>query len=224
MKIKPKLILFTVIFLLGGLFNLFFSTAIHRLLTRNVATLKFLPITVCFQSLVSSKQHLTLFLLIQGFFLLAAVLFSTANLYPYKSDLDEITPDIKTPKAVGQFQHGSARWLTDAEKSRAFESYVLNPHDNEIKRLIDTAYEDIDFMKTERSAKDESTGTAEKIFSPNIPDYTRGGIVIGKKQEGEAEKIYYIGEDSHLLCIGATRSGKSRCLVIPSICSLGLAG
>ena len=224
MKIKPKLILFTVIFLLGGLFNLFFSTAIHRLLTRNVATLKFLPITVCFQSLVSSKQHLTLFLLIQGFFLLAAVLFSTANLYPYKSDLDEITPDIKTPKAVGQFQHGSARWLTDAEKNRAFESYVLNPHNNEIKRLIDTAYEDIDFMKTERSAKDESTGTAEKNFCPNIPDYTRGGIVIGKKQEGEAEKIYYIGEDSHLLCIGATRSGKSRCLVIPSICSLGLAG
>ena len=224
MKIKPKLILFTVIFLLGGLFNLFFSTAIHHLLTRNVATLKFLPITVCFQSLVSSKQHLTLFLLIQGFFLLAAVLFSTANLYPYKSDLDEITPDIKTPKAVGQFQHGSARWLTDAEKSRAFESYVLNPHNNEIKRLIDTAYEDIDFMKTERSAKDESTGTAEKNFCPNIPDYTRGGIVIGKKQEGEAEKIYYIGEDSHLLCIGATRSGKSRCLVIPSICSLGLAG
>ena len=224
MKIKPKLILFTVIFLLGGLFNLFFSTTIHRLLTRNVATLKFLPITVCFQSLVSSKQHLTLFLLIQGFFLLAAVLFFTANLYPYKSDLDEITPDIKTPKAVGQFQHGSARWLTDAEKNRAFESYVLNPHDNEIKRLIDTAYEDIDFMKTERSAKDESTGTTEKIFSPNIPDYTHGGIVIGKKQEGEAEKIYYIGEDSHLLCIGATRSGKSRCLVIPSICSLGLAG
>ena len=224
MKIKPKPILFTVIFLLGGLFNLFFSTSIHRLLTRNVATLKFLPITVCFQSLVSSKQHLTLFLLIQGFFLLAAVLFSTANLYPYKSDLDEITPDIKTPKAVGQFQHGSARWLTDAEKNRAFESYVLNPHNNEIKRLIDTAYEDIDFMKTERSAKDESTGTAEKNFCPNIPDYTRGGIVIGKKQEGEAEKIYYIGEDSHLLCIGATRSGKSRCLVIPSICSLGLAG
>lgn len=176
MKIKPKLILFTVIFLLGGLFNLFFSTTIHRLLTRNVATLKFLPITVCFQSLVSSKQHLTLFLLIQGFFLLAAVLFFTANLYPYKSDLDEITPDIKTPKAVGQFQHGSARWLTDAEKNRAFESYVLNPHDNEIKRLIDTAYEDIDFMKTKGAQKMKAREPPKKFSAPIFP-ITRTGVL-----------------------------------------------
>ena len=119
MKTKPKLIISAIIFVLGGVLNLFFSTALHSLLTRTATTLKFLPITVCLQSLVLSKQHLMLFLLIQGFFLLLAVLFFTTNLYPYKSDLEEITPDIKTPKAVGQFQHGSARWLTDAEKSRA---------------------------------------------------------------------------------------------------------
>lgn len=55
----------------------------------------------------------------------------------------------------------------------------------------------------------------------NLP---KGGIVIGMKREGDCERIYYVGEDSHLLCIGATRSGKSRCLVIQSICTLGLAG
>lgn len=224
MKTKPKLIISAIIFVLGGVLNLFFSTALHSLLTRTATTLKFLPITVCLQSLVSSKQHSMLFLLIQGFFLLLAVLFFTTNLYPYKSDLEEITPDIKTPKAVGQFQHGSARWLSDAEKNRAFSSFVLNPHDKEIKRLIDNGYEDIDFMKPERSAEDESTGTPEEVYNPQIPDYKRGGIVIGKKAEGDSERIYYVGEDSHLLCIGATRSGKSRCLVIPSICSLGLAG
>ena len=52
----------------------------------------------------------------------------------------------------------------------------------------------------------------------------RGGIVIGMRREGAKERIYYVGEDSHLLCIGATRSGKSRCLVVESICTLGLAG
>ena len=52
----------------------------------------------------------------------------------------------------------------------------------------------------------------------------KGGIVIGMKREGDCERIYYVGEDSHLLCIGATRSGKSRCLVIQSICTLGLSG
>ena len=52
----------------------------------------------------------------------------------------------------------------------------------------------------------------------------QGGVVIGVKKEGNKERIYYIGEDSHVLCIGATRSGKSRNLVVQSICTLGLAG
>ncbi len=224
MKNKPKLIISIIIFVLGGVVNLFFSTALHGLLVRNTTTLKLIPPLDCLMSLVSSKQHLMLFLLIQGFFLLMAVLFFTTNLYPYKSDLDEITPDIKTPKAVGQFQHGSARWLSDGEKRRFFSSFVLSPHDKEIKKLMDNGGSDIDFFKNERSDTDESTGTPEEIFNPQIPDLKRGGIVIGKSSEGDNERIYYVGEDSHLLCIGATRSGKSRCLVIPSICSLGLAG
>lgn len=53
----------------------------------------------------------------------------------------------------------------------------------------------------------------------------KGGIVIGmKKKWGGKELIYYISDDTHVLCIGATRSGKSRTLVIQSICNLALAG
>jgi len=55
-------------------------------------------------------------------------------------------------------------------------------------------------------------------------DLSKGGVVVGMKKEGDKERVYYVGEDSHLLCIGATRSGKSRCLVVQSICTLGLAG
>jgi type IV secretion system protein VirD4 len=55
-------------------------------------------------------------------------------------------------------------------------------------------------------------------------ELNKGGVVIGMKKEGDKERIYFVGEDSHLLCIGATRSGKSRCLVVQSICTLGLAG
>jgi len=45
-----------------------------------------------------------------------------------------------------------------------------------------------------------------------------------KKLENGKEKIYYVAEDVHTLCIGATRSGKSRSVVIQSICALALAG
>ena len=41
---------------------------------------------------------------------------------------------------------------------------------------------------------------------------------------GDREKLYLIGDDTHTLTIGATRSGKTRCLVIQSICSIALSG
>ncbi|ABW19452.1 VirD4-like conjugal transfer protein, CD1115 family [Alkaliphilus oremlandii] len=52
----------------------------------------------------------------------------------------------------------------------------------------------------------------------------RGGIVIGKTDLGKKEKIYTIKEDVHSITIGSTRCGKTRTIVIPTICTLGLAG
>ena len=59
----------------------------------------------------------------------------------------------------------------------------------------------------------------------NIPNLTQAGVVLGmKKLENGKEQIYYVPDDVHTLCIGATRSGKSRTIVVQSICTLGLAG
>ncbi|MDR2695629.1 MAG: type IV secretory system conjugative DNA transfer family protein [Deltaproteobacteria bacterium] len=50
-------------------------------------------------------------------------------------------------------------------------------------------------------------------------------MVIGMKKEvNGTERVYYVDEDVHTLCVGATRSGKSRSVVLQSICALGLAG
>ena len=64
-----------------------------------------------------------------------------------ESDLDTITPEIQTPRAVGQYQHGSARWMTDSEKDKAFDSYILDPHNPTIRQLLDTGYDGLDFLK-----------------------------------------------------------------------------
>lgn len=218
MKTKPKLMICILIFIGGGVLNLFFSAALHRLLSGRDIPLTFPPITDCLKSLVSDKQHFLLFFCIQGFFLILAILFFTTNLHPYQSELDEITPDIRTPRAVGQYQHGSARWLTDAEKDKVFSSFVLNPHDRTMKALLDSGYDDLE--EADRNAPPNK----KRMFPAESWNLSKGGIVIGMKREGDCERIYYVGEDSHLLCIGATRSGKSRCLVIQSICTLGLAG
>ncbi len=51
-----------------------------------------------------------------------------------------------------------------------------------------------------------------------------GGFVLGKTDTAKGEKVYYIDTDTHVLCIGATRSGKTRCSVLETIGLLGLAG
>jgi type IV secretion system protein VirD4 len=51
-----------------------------------------------------------------------------------------------------------------------------------------------------------------------------GGLVIGYEKKGDVEDIYYLSDDVHSLTIGATRSGKSRGIVIQSIAYTALAG
>lgn len=74
----------------------------------------------------------------------------------------------------------------------------------------------------------------EKVFDKNIYDISKtmekqefknGGLVVGyKRLKNNNEEIYYIGENTHSLTIGATRSGKTRTIVLETIGNLGLAG
>lgn len=74
MKIKPKWIVCSLIFFIGGFVNLFFSTAIHGLLSRQMMVLKLMPVDQCLASLFSSKQHFLLYLCLQGFILITLIL------------------------------------------------------------------------------------------------------------------------------------------------------
>lgn len=108
MKTKPKLMVCALIFVSGAILNLFFSTAVHGLLTREITRLSLLPIGDCLASLFSNRQHMMLYLCLQGFVSVLAVMFFLTNMRPYESDLDTITPEIQTPRAVGQYRRISA--------------------------------------------------------------------------------------------------------------------
>jgi type IV secretion system protein VirD4 len=59
------------------------------------------------------------------------------------------------------------------------------------------------------------------------PSYIKGGagIVIGMERKTKNnERVFCLDDDIHSLIIGATRCGKTRCLVIQTICALALAG
>ncbi len=151
MKTKPKLIICAAIFILGGIANVFFSTALHNILSGQMKTLAMTGFAEGIQSIAASGQHLRLFLCTQGFALILAVVFFLTNMRPYQSHLNSVTPDIQTPAAVGQYQHGSAKWLNDKEKDKAFESFVLDPDDKEIAELLRSGYDGLDFMEAENN-------------------------------------------------------------------------
>lgn len=66
--------------------------------------------------------------------------------------------------------------------------------------------------------KDILKGDIQKFAIPS------GGFVLGKKDTPKGEIIYYIDTDTHVLCVGATRSGKTRCCVLQTIGLQALAG
>lgn len=285
MKLKEKFILSSVIICVGTIFNLFFTAALHGLMSRQFNTLTLIPLWECLTGLFTQKQQLLLFLSFEGFIVLCCVLFYVQNNRPYQSDLVKIAEDIYTPASVGQYQHGSARWLREQEKDKAFQSQIIDPSNPIIRKLLETGYDNLLFLeqqhqpsrtpqpeigqsetaentaealpvsinqqklKRQKEAQDENFETVDfelaavdlsqespHEIQPSLPLlggskqtdpyrlYQKGGIVIGMTKDGDTEKLHYISNDTHTLTIGATRSGKTRCLVIQSICLLGLAG
>ena len=263
-NIRNKLFISLLIFLSGLMVNIYFSSALHLILSGKIKVLKLLPITGCITSIVSQKQHTVLFLYLQGFAALLSVLYFTTNNRPYQSELREITPQIRTPVPAGQKQHGSAEWLAEKEKDTVFDTVVINTGDKFIKKLIAEGCSDVaenketsgqeqpehinehikrkgEKQNNEKEEKEEPDAREKELQSvqaalagtvkpeqaavPEKPEgyIPQGGVVLGLKKQPGGEKLYFVGDDVHTLCIGATRSGKSRTVVLQSICTLGLA-
>ena len=206
----------------------------------------------------------------------------------YISKLQCITPKIYTPVVAGQNQFGSARWMTEKEKAKAFDTAVINHKDEFYQDLIAEGKKDraiakkhvidkedkqehkkshfqhiklfmekvipeekrqirrdklrlyydvilrkyypsiwqmkeqrnieklaglfeceFDVLKEADSDAKIKTGSIEAIADTQC--FSSGGLVIGmKKLRGRKELFYYIGDDTHLIGIGATRSGKKQ--------------
>ena len=149
MKTKPKLLMCVGIFLFGSFVSVFFSTALHNILSRQMSTLAFTGFFECIGSMAADRQHLMLFICLAGFSFILSIVFFLTNMRPYQSHLRTITPDIQTPAAVGQFQHGSAKWLNDKEKDKAFESFILDPNDEQMRELLRSGHDGLDFLKAQ---------------------------------------------------------------------------
>lgn len=138
--------------------------------------------------IVANEKFLPLFFLMFILFELIIWAMLVINKNNFYSELDTITNNIKTPKSIGQGQHGTARWQSQKEFERNFKCNKLPIKD-------------------------------KKGYQANS-----GGLVVGYKKDRKNENIYFVNDNIHSLTVGATRSGKTRSVVLQTIGNLALAG
>lgn len=203
--------------LFGSLGNIFFSTMLHNLLSTR--TLLRPSLTMCLESLQSSNQHLKLFLVFEGILAAFALFVLISNFRPYESDQMKVTDTILTPVPVGQGQHGTARWMTDKEKEKTFTLVKLPGDSRDVHPYLD--FGDQRYQKIVEAGVD--------ILPAKVPPaetvlFSEGGIVLGRKVIRGTEYLYLQAGPIHTIIIGATGSGKTRRILLQSVCAQALAG
>jgi len=234
-----KTIKWLIAFVISIILSAIISTILHLIFSKQIGNIINLNITMIIESIKNSKEHLEMFVLIIIAFMLSVILTSLKifNLKDYKSKNYKVTDNIEIPLPVGdkQTQQGSAWWLPKKEFKKSFGVNRLDITDKEISKLLELVK--IDKKCINENKENENTETVNPIFK-------NGGLVIGKKDKyilkpsikrfkhikipllklKKVEDIYYIDDDLHSLTIGATRSGKTRSLVLQTIVNTGLAG
>lgn len=165
---------------------------------KNPEQIKFVTDPVAMKQCISNNEQIRMFTIFFFVILLLGIItLLVGGKSSFKVDMIEITPEIHTPVPVGQGQHGTAKWLNKKDFDKVFDSVIIDS-----KKLMEG--------------------------KEHIP---AGGLVIGKEDIKKSffsrkikEKIYLITKDLHALIIGATRSGKTRNVVIETITMLILAG
>ena len=165
---------------------------------KNPEQIKFVTDPVAMKQYISNNEQIRMFTIFFFVLLLLGIItLLVGGKSSFKVDMMEITPEIRTPAPVGQGQHGTAKWLPKEKFDQVFDSDIID----------------------------------SKKLMQGKESFSAGGLVLGKEDiktsifsKRVKEKIYHITKDLHALIIGATRSGKTRCIVIQTIIDLILAG
>ena len=165
---------------------------------KNPEQIKFVTDPVAMKQCISNNEQIRMFTIFFFVLLLLGIITLLVDgKSSFKVDMIEITPEIRTPAPAGQGQHGTAKWLPKEKFDQVFDSDIID----------------------------------SKKLMQGKESFSAGGLVLGKEDiktsifsKRVKEKIYHITKDLHALIIGATRSGKTRCIVIQTIIDLILAG
>lgn len=208
-KFIRKPIFLSIAIIISGLISLMAAYNINVLLSKSSDFSFYLSDLI--DVLQDAKQR-NLFLLIWCALSVLAVTIALTNpLVNYTNGVIRVTPKIHTPAPSGSGEYGTAKWMQRRDYSKCFTRCSITADNPIINELLCHGYDDL----AEDYDAQQDICIDDKVLDS-------GGMLIG--YEKGCKQIYYNSEDTHTLIIGATRSGKTRGEVLPSICIQALAG
>lgn len=200
----------------GSLLALTLANVINDMLTAHTITTKLTDIGGMIGNVLSQKKLGQLFWALEGIVVLLTVVYYVCAQRSYQADTYKVTDKITIPKPYGQGQHGTAWFMSKKERAKAFERVTISAADPVVQKLLKNGEKR--YKAVETGAVFENAKTIESSV------IKKGGIVLAKEGSESREELPCIVNDVHTLTIGGTGCGKTRCLVLQSICTLAMAG
>lgn len=247
-KLRTKILAIVICLIIAILLSILASWIVIQIFTKQPEEILNISISKIF-TIFSMEEGIQIFVIVLLIFMLliATSVFKIFNLDNYLSKTYQVTKEIRIPLPVGkdQTQNGSAWWLDKKKYDSVFGVNTFDSSNPTIAHLLK-------FAEKERKKEEYLMNHQDKIIPGKTevtetvePIFKKGGLVVGKKDRNiykphikkikgiipyvsfskrTVEDIYFIKDDMHSLTVGATRSGKTRCLVLPSISNTALAG
>lgn len=216
MKTKYKLIMCAFLAIVGSYAALLLVNMINdTLLYRRIQT-GLLDLPALIGNVAASERAGMLFLALEGAVALGCIAYFMCSQKPYQAKTYKVTENIEIPIPYGQGQHGTAWFMSDKDKGKKFPNVEINDSDPTVQKLLKLGKQRYNAVET-GEIFDAASSVSKSLFR-------EGGIVVGRQAGELSERLSCITDDVHTLTIGATRCGKTRCLVLQSICTLALAG
>ena len=112
----------------------------------------------------------------------------------------------------------SSESKTNVEKEQTIPEENKTENTNQIQETNETKTKEVKLKETKAKKEKKEDKQEEKN------EIVKGGLVVGYKKTKKAEEIYFVDDNIHSLTVGATRSVKTRSVVLQTIGNLALAG
>lgn len=204
------------LFVSGTLIALLFSNALNDMIIYGKLTTRMTDLSALTGNVLAHDKLRQLFLLLEALVALMCVVYYVCAKRTYQADTYKVTDSISIPMPYGQGQHGTAWFMRKKEMKKCYTSLSVSEIDPTVQKLLHNGDE-----------RFKATENGKVISHPDIIEkslYDKAGIVLARETSSGSEQLPCITKDVHTLTIGGTGCGKTRCLVLQSICALALAG